>query len=181
VPVARGPASAGGGGGSIDLAHPTGPQTSGPQVGGTADHTRFEILQQDFASGPEDTEACLSCHTETGGHFMANVHCTWEHEHPETGQLLGKKHLVNNFCTNARGNEGMCAHCHAGCGWRDKGFDFTDQTKIDCLVCHDTTHTYYKTPDSKWSPYPGLRGRPRRPAHHRALVQGACHAHDPRL
>lgn len=124
------------------------PQHSGPLTGGTADHTKFEILQQPFASGPEVTKACLSCHTETGKHFMKNIHWTWEHRHPETGQMLGKKHLINNFCTNARGNEGMCAQCHAGYGWKDEHFDFTDETNIDCLICHDTTGAYYKTPNS---------------------------------
>ncbi|AHF03871.1 cytochrome C [Marichromatium purpuratum 984] len=125
------------------------PQRSGPLTGGTADHAKFEILQQAFESGPEVTEACLSCHTETGEHFMRNVHWTWDYVDPDTGQQLGKRHLINNFCTNARGNEGMCAQCHAGYGWKDEDFDFTDQTKIDCLVCHDGTGTYYKTPNNE--------------------------------
>jgi len=127
-------------------------QISGPLTGGTADHTKFEILKQTFATGSDVTQACLSCHTETGRHFMRNIHWTWEYTNPATGQQLGKKHLVNNFCTNARGNEGMCAQCHAGYGWKDEGFDFSDETKIDCLVCHDRTGTYYKTPNSPGSP-----------------------------
>lgn len=127
-------------------------QISGPLSGGTADHTKFEILKQAFATGSDVTQACLSCHTETGKHFMKNIHWTWEYRNPATGQLLGKKHLVNNFCTNARGNEGMCAQCHAGYGWKDEGFDFSDETKIDCLVCHDRTGTYYKMPNSAGSP-----------------------------
>ncbi|MBK5965737.1 cytochrome C [Thiocystis minor] len=131
---------------------PVPPQISGPLTGGTADHSKFEALKQPFASGPEVTKACLSCHTETGQHFMKNIHWTWERRNPDTGQLLGKKHLVNNFCTNARGNEGMCAQCHAGYGWKDENFDFSDETNIDCLVCHDTTGTYYKTPNSAGSP-----------------------------
>lgn len=130
-------------------AAPTGPQVSGPLTGGTADHSKFEVLQKPFASGPEVTKACLSCHTETGKHFLRNIHWTWEYKDPDTGQLLGKKHLVNNFCTNARGNEGMCAQCHAGYGWKDESFDFSDETKIDCLVCHDGTGTYYKTTPSE--------------------------------
>ena len=31
-------------------------------------------------------------------------------------------------------------------------FDFTDETNIDCLVCHDRTGTYYKTPNSPGNP-----------------------------
>jgi octaheme c-type cytochrome (tetrathionate reductase family) len=125
------------------------PQHSDKEPGGTADHSKFEALQKDFKSGPEVTKACLSCHTEAGKDFMKSVHWTWEYKNPVTGQLLGKKHLINTFCTNARGNEGACAQCHAGYGWVDDTFDFTDQTKIDCLVCHDNTGLYYRMPQSE--------------------------------
>ena len=115
----------------------------------TADHSKYEALEGPFTSGPEVTKACLTCHTEAGKHFMKSIHWTWEYTHPETGQKLGKKNLINNFCTNARGNEGMCAQCHAGYGWKDESFDFSNQNNIDCLVCHDRTGDYYKTPPSK--------------------------------
>jgi len=115
----------------------------------TADHTKFEELKGPFNSGPEVTQACLKCHTEAGHQFMQNIHWTWEYENEKTGQTLGKKHLVNNFCTNSRGNEGMCAQCHTGYGWKDESFDFSDQNNIDCVVCHDRTGTYYKTPNSE--------------------------------
>ena len=128
---------------------PVSSQVSGPLQGGTADHTKFEELQGPFLTGPEVTVACLGCHTEAGDHFMHNIHWTWSQQDPVTGQQLGKRHLINNFCTNARGNEGMCAQCHAGYGWKDESFDFTDESKIDCLVCHETTGTYYKTPNSE--------------------------------
>jgi len=115
----------------------------------TADHSKFKSLQGPFSNGPQVTKACLECHTEAGHQFMKNIHWTWEYDHPLTGQKLGKKHLVNNFCTNARGNEGMCAQCHAGYGWKDDSFDFSEQNNIDCVVCHDRTGTYYKTPNTK--------------------------------
>ena len=114
----------------------------------TADHSKYAALQGPFHSGPEVTEACLSCHTEAGRHFMKSIHWTWEYVQPETGRKLGKKTLVNTFCTNARGNEGMCAQCHAGYGWKDDSFDFSNEKNIDCVVCHDRTGTYYKTPNS---------------------------------
>jgi octaheme c-type cytochrome (tetrathionate reductase family) len=114
----------------------------------TADHSKFESLEGPFENGPQVTKACLSCHTEAGRHFQQSIHWTWEYDNPETGQKLGKKHLINTFCTNARGNEGMCAQCHAGYGWKDENFDFTNEKNIDCLVCHDRTGTYYKTPNS---------------------------------
>ena len=47
---------------------------------------------------------------------------------------------------NIRGNEARCTSCHAGYGWKNDDFDFTDQSSIDCLVCHDQTHTYKKWP-----------------------------------
>ena len=115
----------------------------------TADHTKFEDLKVAFSSGPEVTKACLKCHTEAGQQFMKNIHWTWTYENKKTGQLLGKKHLVNTFCTNSRGNEGMCAQCHAGYGWKDETFDFSNQNNVDCVVCHDRTGTYYKTPPTK--------------------------------
>lgn len=114
----------------------------------TADHGKFEALRGPFHDGPEVTQACLTCHTEAGHQFMRNIHWTWTYDNPKTGQQLGKKFLVNTFCTNARGNEGMCAQCHAGYGWKDETFDFTNQANIDCVVCHDRTGTYYKTPNS---------------------------------
>jgi len=61
----------------------------------TADHTKFEDLKVAFNSGPEVTKACLKCHTEAGQQFMKNIHWTWTYENKKTGQLLGKKHLVN--------------------------------------------------------------------------------------
>jgi octaheme c-type cytochrome (tetrathionate reductase family) len=123
--------------------------TTRADSGSTADHSKFEELQGPFNSGPEVTKACLKCHTEAGHQFMQNIHWTWEYENPKSGQLLGKRHLVNNFCTNSRGNEGMCAQCHAGYGWKDDTFDFSNQNNIDCVVCHDRTGTYYKTPNSE--------------------------------
>jgi len=117
----------------------------------TADHSKFEELKGPFVDGPEVTKACLGCHTEAGKQFMQSIHWTWEYVNPKTKQVLGKKTIINNFCTNAIGNEGMCAVCHASYGWKDPkvAFDYTDQSLIDCLVCHDRTGTYYKLPPTK--------------------------------
>jgi len=114
----------------------------------TTDHSKLKELEGPFYSGPEVTKACLECHNKAGHQFTKNKHWTWEYTHPVTGQKLGKKVLINNFCTNAKGNEGMCAQCHAGYGWKDETFDFSNEENIDCLVCHESTGTYYKTPNS---------------------------------
>jgi octaheme c-type cytochrome (tetrathionate reductase family) len=115
----------------------------------TADHHKFRELQQSFTHGSEVTEQCLKCHTESGEQFLKTIHWTWDYTHPVTGQKLGKRRVINNFCTNARGNEGMCAQCHAGYGWKDESFDFSKQQNIDCLICHDRSGNYYKTPNSR--------------------------------
>ncbi|MGF1529473.1 MAG: tetrathionate reductase family octaheme c-type cytochrome [Candidatus Competibacterales bacterium] len=112
----------------------------------TADHTQFEILQQDFQSGPEVTEACLSCHTEAARQVHRSIHWTWEYAHPETGQLLGKKNVINAFCGNIQSNEPRCTSCHVGYGWEDDSFDFSAENRVDCLVCHDRTGEYFKIP-----------------------------------
>ncbi|WP_456405904.1 tetrathionate reductase family octaheme c-type cytochrome [Thiolapillus sp.] len=115
----------------------------------TTDHTKLKELQGPFNSGPEVTRACLECHNTAGHQFKKNKHWTWSYTHPETGQKLGKSVLINNFCTNAKGNEGMCAQCHAGYGMTDSNYDFSNEENIDCLVCHESTGTYYKTPPTK--------------------------------
>ncbi len=109
------------------------------------DHGKMEILQQDFSNPHEITAACLSCHTERGHELLQSAHFTWEREAYIPGRgvtYLGKKNLLNNFCTGVQSNEGSCMKCHAGYGWDDKDFDFENQYNIDCIVCHDNTGTY---------------------------------------
>jgi len=109
----------------------------------TSDHTKFKALQQDFKSGPEVTKACLSCHTEAAKQLHKTQHWKWEYRNA-AGQLLGKKNVINNFCTSVASNEASCNSCHIGYGWKDDKFDFTSEVNVDCLVCHDTTGNYRK-------------------------------------
>jgi hypothetical protein len=108
--------------------------------------------EETFASGPEVTKACLACHTEAAKQVQKTKHWTWEFMNPETQQRLGKKHIINNFCTAVPSNYEFCTACHVGYGWKDNNFDFAAQENVDCLVCHDTTGTYRKLP--------GLAGHP---------------------
>ena len=63
----------------------------------TASHRRHEALQQDFASGPEVTAACLSCHNEAGEQMMQTIHWAWLCPADPT-QKMGKAGLtLNNF------------------------------------------------------------------------------------
>ncbi|MHC0053080.1 tetrathionate reductase family octaheme c-type cytochrome [Actibacterium sp. D379-3] len=112
----------------------------------TADHSKFEILQKDFQSGPEVTAACLSCHTEASDQVMHSIHWTWEFTQPDTGQVLGKRNVINAFCGNVAGNEPRCTSCHAGYGWEDMASaPPAEPDRVDCLVCHDTSGQYTKT------------------------------------
>lgn len=118
----------------------------------TADHTKFKELQKDFKSGPEVTKACLECHTEAAKQVHKTKHWTWEFLNPETKQRLGKKNVINNFCTSVQSNQTFCSACHVGYGWKDDSFDFAKEENVDCVVCHDTTGKYKKLP--------GLSGHP---------------------
>jgi len=62
----------------------------------TADHSKFKILNQDFSTGQEVTEACLSCHTEAGHQFQQTYHWTWKSVRGEQ-KGIGKKNVLNNF------------------------------------------------------------------------------------
>jgi len=157
----------------------------------TADHSKFKVLQQDFKSGPEVTKACLSCHTEAAKQIHKTKHWTWDYLNPESGQRLGKKNIVNNFCTAVPSNYAFCTACHVGYGWKDNNFDFTSEANVDCLVCHDTTGTYKKpyglagNPATKEMEYPPKSGRMIKPADLPKIAQsvgptsratcGACH------
>ena len=106
-------------------------------------HSRFAVLQQDFQSGPEVTKACLTCHKEAAKQIHKTQHWKWEYTNP-AGQVLGKRHVVNNFCTSTATNQAGCATCHIGYGLGDAKFDFKSEELVDCLVCHDTTGRYKK-------------------------------------
>lgn len=100
--------------------------------------------------GPAVTRNCLSCHEKEGQAVLKTAHWNWQGPSPytvghEKRNDLGKRYsTVNNFCINLNGNWPRCTSCHIGYGWKDADFDFKDPSKIDCLVCHDTTKTYKK-------------------------------------
>ncbi|MBN2082911.1 tetrathionate reductase family octaheme c-type cytochrome [bacterium] len=103
------------------------------------------------------TEMCLGCHGDVADSFMATSHWTWISDEvvlPGGTDPVpyGKINAINNFCVSVPSNWGRCAECHAGYGWKDASFDFSDPNNIDCLVCHDTTGTYIKDP--KHAGYP---------------------------
>lgn len=62
----------------------------------TADHSKFEELQHDFESGPEVTQACLSCHTEAASQIQHTFHWTWAPDKSDDS-CLGKARYLNNL------------------------------------------------------------------------------------
>jgi octaheme c-type cytochrome (tetrathionate reductase family) len=166
-------------------------QASKSTQSSTADHSQFEQLQRDFKSGPEVTAACLECHTEAAKQLQKTTHWTWAFKNNLTGQTLGKKNVINNFCVATASNWSRCTSCHIGYGWKDENFDLTSQTSVDCLVCHDTTGTYKKFPTDAGHPnyvpkeWPPKSGKVRQPPDLTAIAQsvgkpnrsncGSCH------
>lgn len=113
-------------------------------------HTDHSVLmQKPFKDGPSVTRACLKCHEKSAEEVMRTSHWTWlgkETKVPghETPMRIGKKNLINNFCLGIQGNWAGCTRCHAGYGWQDETFDFSNEENVDCLVCHDQSRQYVK-------------------------------------
>ena len=64
----------------------------------TSDHSKHDVLKQEFGSGPEVTRACLTCHTEAALQFHKTIHWTWMDPNTEKDAKLGKGGLsINNF------------------------------------------------------------------------------------
>jgi len=122
------------------------PTVEMPSSAPTVDHTQLPALQGPFVTPQDVTKACLSCHADAASEVMHTTHWTWEYVNETTGQTLGKKTLINNFCIDIESNEPRCTSCHVGYGWKNESFDFTAQENVDCLVCHDTTGAYKKFP-----------------------------------
>jgi len=104
-------------------------------------------IEGPFETPMEVTETCLECHEDAAQEVMATSHWTWKklQQIPGKGMVSrGKTNVINNFCVSVGANWSRCTSCHVGYGWKDESFDFTDESRVDCLVCHDTTGTYKK-------------------------------------
>jgi octaheme c-type cytochrome (tetrathionate reductase family) len=113
-----------------------------PSSTSTADHSSFEVLQKRFKSGLELTRACLSCHNLAAKQVHGSNHWNWEVPNDRTGQLVGKRNVVNSTLFTISSNGPYCARCHVSNEWKEEGFDLTAEEQVDCLACHDTTGTY---------------------------------------
>jgi len=123
------------------------PDSGMPAARTHLDHSAF--FDTPFETGPDVTRACLECHEDAARTMMGTAHFRWlgdEVDDPRTGERIavGKRNLINNFCIGIQGNQASCTRCHAGYGWEDNSFDFTEETSVDCLVCHDRSGQYLK-------------------------------------
>lgn len=121
------------------------------------DHSKLAALQKDFKTPQEVTLTCLSCHNNVQHGIMKNNHWLWEREDFIKGRgvvYYGKKNGINNFCIGIGGSEKACNRCHAGYGYSDYTFDFTDSSNVDCLACHAGAGTYVKGKNLSGYPAP---------------------------
>lgn len=137
-----------------------------PAVGNAnEDH---QAITGPFATPMDVTKKCLECHEGAAKEVMATSHWTWslEQDVPGHGKIQrGKKDVINNFCVSVASNWPRCTSCHVGYGWKDANFDFSDASRVDCLICHDTTGTYVKPPAGAGMPagFTGKAGMDKKP------------------
>ncbi len=100
----------------------------------TVDHTKHPALQQDFTSGKQITDACVSCHSEAATQFQQTIHWTWQAAADGEAAKYGKASFsLNNFCLGTNRNvDTSCLSCHPG--WNKSGNSVDGN--INCLVCH---------------------------------------------
>lgn len=119
-----------------------------------------EAIKGPFSRPQDVTLRCLECHPEAGEAMLQTRHWNWVGEPVEiTGHgkiRIGKRILINNYCIALPSNYPRCTSCHPGYGWVDSTFDFTNPENIDCLICHDQTGTYKKTPTAAGMPDPSV-------------------------
>jgi octaheme c-type cytochrome (tetrathionate reductase family) len=125
------------------------------------DHKDLVKLPKD-PSPMEVTKECLRCHEKAGEEMLTTAHWLWRGPSPYTvghrKEVMSGKgtDTINNFCIALPSNWPRCTSCHAGYGWKDATFDFSDKSRIDCLVCHDTTGSYAKVPTKAGMPDPSV-------------------------
>jgi len=92
--------------------------------------------------------------------LMGTTHWTWSsiQSFPGVdGEVdRGKRNVINNFCIAVSSNWPRCTSCHAGYGWEDGSFDFSDESLVDCLVCHDQSGQYEKASTGAGHPADGV-------------------------
>jgi octaheme c-type cytochrome (tetrathionate reductase family) len=118
------------------------------------DHSEF--VKGPFKDGQDVTKVCIGCHDKQAQDFMQTTHWKWKGtpNHvkgmEKSTKEYGKTNMLNSFCTSVQGGEDglvreACGKCHAGYGWTRTNFDFSDKSRIDCLVCHALKGNYSRS------------------------------------
>lgn len=107
----------------------------------TTDHSKHEILQQDFTTGEQITKACLSCHSGADTQFHKTIHWTWlASDDPEDMKYGKAGYSVNNYCISGNAMEDKgCLGCHTA--WNKKGASGV----VNCLKCHNISGFNFNT------------------------------------
>ncbi len=94
-----------------------------------------------FTTVQEVTRACLGCHQSEGMQLLDSSHWTWKRERLVNGQKTSysKASGLSFFAIQAQANPATCRRCHPGNGGEDQADNQVDASRIDCLVCHDTS------------------------------------------
>ena len=140
-----------------------------------------------FEGPREVTQKCLQCHQDAAKDIMKTEHWNWLQKQRINNKeiMYGKKVAMTNFAITVDGNWPQCTSCHIGYGWESAGYDFKEETNVDCLVCHDTTGTYKKAREGAGMPRGFTGEEERRPVDLLKVAQnvgkpkkkncGACH------
>jgi octaheme c-type cytochrome (tetrathionate reductase family) len=122
---------------SWETGNPKQPMPKQPVKWSTADHSKFEVLNQNFEKGPDITKACLSCHSEAEEQLHKTIHWTWQSPYDDTGDTGKAGYSVNNFCVSANKMQDTdCNSCHIGWDAKNDG--------INCLLCHSQKNIQWK-------------------------------------
>jgi octaheme c-type cytochrome (tetrathionate reductase family) len=123
-----------------------------------AQENHSQYFEEPFKSPQEVTETCLMCHEGVDKDIMKTRHWNWKGNSFTNSNgkqvTVGKQNIINNFCVALPSNWPRCTSCHISYGWKNNSFDFTNGNNIDCLICHDQTGTYKKTPTGAGMPDP---------------------------
>ena len=142
---------------------------------GGAAPVEHAALQGPFASVAEVTAACLQCHPETATAILESVHWRWQRQRTIDGkpEVYAKLDGLTNFGVVARSNPGRCLGCHISISPSPEAVENGRPGNIDCLVCHDTSHTYRRAGQAKPAELLNMARSAGRPAPENCMT---CHA-----
>ncbi|WP_197538722.1 tetrathionate reductase family octaheme c-type cytochrome [Azoarcus sp. KH32C] len=155
------------------------PQPNPKLLKSTADHAKFKELQQQFASSPEVTKACLVCHDQTGKYkkpsgFAGNPVTKDTEFPPGSGKIVRGINLSDIAQKVGKTKRSACGACHFYSGGGDgvkhgdldssldapeKALDVhmaADGLNFTCATCHQTEG--HQVPGSRYAPTAMDRG-----------------------